>query len=77
MSPAEHGAEHLTLCSLRVNSNQRGASRDNADSVNEKVKVGMKLHCNYGTGANMLLEGSDLISCFVNSSLTLNTFISN
>lgn len=49
------------------------ASGDNANWVNWKVEV-RTLRCNYGTAASILLKGSDLISCFVNTSLTLNTF---
>lgn len=50
--------------------------RANANSVNWKVEVKIKRQRNYGAAANMLLRGSDLISCFANTSLTLNTFIS-
>lgn len=45
-----------------------------ASYVNCKVEV--RIYCNYDTAANILLRGSDLISCFVNTSLTHNTFIS-
>lgn len=41
-----------------------------------KVEVRIKLLCNYGAAANMLLTGSDGISCFTNTSLTLCTLIS-
>lgn len=53
-------------------------SSDDASSVNWKVEVrGLRsIVANYSTAAKMLLRGSDGISCFVNTSLTLNTHIS-
>lgn len=55
---------------------QLQASGDGARCVNLKVEVRIKLHPNHSPAANVLPRGSDVISCFVNTSLTPNTFIS-